>query len=200
MRPDVEPSRTSATLLLQAAPLMLVLFVLFPRVQGPVFGFPQAAYAGVTGLSDSMSPGDLASLGLSDEVAFRVDFYDAAPKPAELYWRGPVLWDFDGRTWRMGAANPPRTFPSRLPARALRGDAGAESHALAVRGGSCRPPSRRGELLTADFQLLGPRPVRVRERYEMSSHLGYRARPRRGEVRGAATRPAPAGRCQSPGP
>ena len=95
--------RTAGALMAQGAPLMLALFLLFPRVQGPLFGFPQATSAGVSGLSDSMSPGSLSSLSLSDEVAFRVQFQSVPPKAQSLYWRGPVLWDFDGNTWTMGS-------------------------------------------------------------------------------------------------
>ncbi len=57
-------------------------------------------------LSDTMSPGDIDQLALSDEVAFRVRFATAAPPPQERYWRGPVMHDFDGRTW------PARPFPA----------------------------------------------------------------------------------------
>ena len=97
--------RTAGLLMVQAVPLMLALFLFFPRIQGPVFGLPQAVSTGVTGLSDNMSPGDLANLGLSDEVAFRVEFHTpAAAAQPSMYWRGPVLWDFDGRTWTMGSA------------------------------------------------------------------------------------------------
>ena len=103
--PPLRALRSAGTLMLQGAPLMLVLFLLFPRVQGPLFGFPQATSAGVTGLSDSMSPGSLSNLSLSDEVAFRVQFHSPPPEAKNLYWRGPVLWDFDGRTWSMGGAS-----------------------------------------------------------------------------------------------
>src|SRR5271165_5997348 len=51
-------------------------------------------------MSDTMSPGDITQLALSDEVAFRVRFAAAAPPEQERYWRGPVLHNFDGRTWR----------------------------------------------------------------------------------------------------
>src|SRR5690348_17063246 len=94
--------RVATVLLLQGAPLMMVLFLLFPRIQGPVFGFPQATSTGVTGLSQTMAPGSLSQLSLSDEVAFRVQFATTAPRPQDLYWRGPVMWDFDGRTWSIG--------------------------------------------------------------------------------------------------
>ncbi|MFA6901739.1 MAG: DUF3488 and transglutaminase-like domain-containing protein [Gallionellaceae bacterium] len=88
----------SAKLLLQAIPLTLLLFVLFPRVQGPLWGMPQDAYSS-SGLSDSMAPGTLSKLSLSQAVAFRVSFEGFPPLREQMYWRGPVLWDFDGVTW-----------------------------------------------------------------------------------------------------
>jgi transglutaminase-like putative cysteine protease len=94
--------RTAWLLLAQAVPAALVLFLLFPRVQGPLWGLPQDAFSAITGLSDSMSPGSLSQLTLSDAIAFRVDFHGDMPPRRALYWRGPVLWDFDGRTWRLG--------------------------------------------------------------------------------------------------
>jgi hypothetical protein len=49
-----------------------------------------------------MSPGNLSQLAQSDALAFRAEFQGATPAPRQRYWRGPVLWDFDGRTWSMG--------------------------------------------------------------------------------------------------
>jgi transglutaminase-like putative cysteine protease len=95
--------RAAGLLLAHAAPAALVLFLLFPRVQGPLWGLPQDAYAGMTGLSETMSPGNLSRLAQSDAIAFRAEFDGEPPPPRERYWRGPVLWDFDGRTWRMGS-------------------------------------------------------------------------------------------------
>jgi transglutaminase-like putative cysteine protease len=94
--------RSAALLLAHAAPAALVLFLLFPRVPGPLWGLPEDAYAGMTGLSDAMSPGNISRLAQSDAIAFRAEFEGDPPPPRERYWRGPVLWDFDGRTWRMG--------------------------------------------------------------------------------------------------
>jgi transglutaminase-like putative cysteine protease len=91
--------RQAGRLLLQALPIMAILFVLFPRLPGPLWGIPGAESRGRSGLSDTMSPGDLTELGLSDDVAFRVDFYGLVPGPDRLYWRGPVLSVFNGRTW-----------------------------------------------------------------------------------------------------
>src|SRR5690606_35351958 len=86
-------------LLAQAVPVMLALFLLFPRVPGPLWGVPQDAYRGMSGLSDTMAPGEISELSLSSAVAFRVQFEGQPPVGSRLYWRGPVLWYFDGRRW-----------------------------------------------------------------------------------------------------
>ena len=90
--------RTGA-LALQALPLALALFVLFPRLPGPFWGIAASSNAR-TGLSDEIMPGDVSDLSVSGEVAFRVRFDRDPPPPPQLYWRGPVLHDFDGTTWR----------------------------------------------------------------------------------------------------
>ena len=92
-------ARLAGALLLQALPLAVVLFVLFPRVSGPLWGLPKDAGAGVTGLSDTMSPGSISQLSRSDAVAFRVEFQGKPPPRSKRYWRGPVLNWYDGHTW-----------------------------------------------------------------------------------------------------
>jgi Mlc titration factor MtfA (ptsG expression regulator)/transglutaminase-like putative cysteine protease len=89
----------AARSLLLALPLALLLFLFFPRMAGAFWTLPQSESA-TTGLSDSMSPGSISSLGESDVPAFRVHFQSEPPPPEERYWRGPVLHDFDGYTWR----------------------------------------------------------------------------------------------------
>lgn len=79
-------------------PLALAAFWLFPRLASPLWGVPERALAR-TGLSDRMSPGDWIDLLADDSVALRADFRGAVPPPQQRYWRGPVLWQFDGRTW-----------------------------------------------------------------------------------------------------
>lgn len=85
---------------LLAIPLMIVLFLFFPRLP-PLWSINLSGANAKTGMSDSMSPGDFASLSRSSELAFRVLFKDnkIPPKP-ELYWRGMVFSDYDGVTWR----------------------------------------------------------------------------------------------------
>ncbi|MDO5609534.1 MAG: DUF3488 and transglutaminase-like domain-containing protein, partial [Pseudomonadota bacterium] len=89
-------------------PLTLAAFWLFPRVPSPMWGIPDRAKASI-GLSDSMSPGDWLDLLVDDSPALRVRFQGAPPATSQMYWRGPVLWDFDGRTWSGSA--PANTAP-----------------------------------------------------------------------------------------
>ncbi|WP_296254033.1 transglutaminase TgpA family protein [Pseudomonas sp. UBA4194] len=87
----------------QALPLMVLLFVFFPRLE-PLWSLPLPnAGQGVTGLSDSMSPADMANLGQSGEVAFRASFDGAMPAKRDLYWRALSLDAYDGRTWSQSA-------------------------------------------------------------------------------------------------
>ena len=78
-------------------PLMVALFLLFPRI-GPLWGMPHDA-SGKTGLSGSMQMGAMAEIANDDEIALRVRFDGRAPPPEAMYFRGPVLTRFDGREW-----------------------------------------------------------------------------------------------------
>jgi len=89
-----------ARLLGQALPLTIIFWLLFPRLGGPLWSLPIDSDSAETGLGETMSPGDITQLALSDEIAFRVRFRNAPPPPEELYWRGPVFNDFNGRTWK----------------------------------------------------------------------------------------------------
>jgi transglutaminase-like putative cysteine protease len=91
--------RLAGVLFAQSLPLMLVLFLLFPRVAGPLWGLPKDARGTQSGLDDQMTPGAISQLTLSDEVAFRVEFEGRPPDQSRLYWRGPVLWFTDGVKW-----------------------------------------------------------------------------------------------------
>lgn len=82
-----------------AIPLALILFLLFPRFQGPLWGKQQNNLSGVTGLSDFMEPGNVVDLALSDQIAFRVKFPGFIPSPPQRYWRAIVLDTFNGKRW-----------------------------------------------------------------------------------------------------
>ena len=172
LRPRV---RMAAVLMLQAIPLTVVLFLLFPRIQGPLWGLAQNAYA-TSGLDDTMSPGSLSSLALSEAVAFRVNFTSPPPLREQMYWRGPVLWNFDGRTWSQGKA-----IRSKQPQLDNLGQPADYTVTL--------EPHNKTWLfalelpvqvsitagLTDDFQLLQKDTVKARLRYSARSQLGYRA-------------------------
>jgi protein-glutamine gamma-glutamyltransferase len=173
--PDYRPQlRLSAVLLAQSAPLMIVFFILFPRVQGPLWGMPADTHAGLTGLSDSMSPGAINKLVFSEEVALRAEFAGPVPPPNKLYWRGPVLLDFDGLTWTA----PPRPSLDGVVLERrenpVRYSVTVEPHnrrwlfALDMPG--ALPP---GASITPEYQLLAPAPVVSRRRYETVSYLDY---------------------------
>jgi protein-glutamine gamma-glutamyltransferase len=85
--------------LLYAIPLAVVLFMFFPRLPGAFWSLPRSGEA-ETGLGDTMSPGSISQLTSSYDIAFRVVFDGRPPPPTERYWRGPVLHDFDGYTWK----------------------------------------------------------------------------------------------------
>ncbi|MEN8200835.1 MAG: DUF3488 and transglutaminase-like domain-containing protein [Thermodesulfobacteriota bacterium] len=93
--------RLSATLMIQALPILLVMFFLFPRIQGGLWG-RNPVHSARSGFSDEIRFGTIAQLVESKEVAFRVEFDGEIPKREDLYWRGIVLWQFDGETWRRG--------------------------------------------------------------------------------------------------
>ena len=173
--PLVARLRMAAVLLLQAIPLALVLFVLFPRVQGPLWGMPQDAYAS-SGLDDKMSPGSLSRLSLSDAVAFRVTFDGAPPKRDQMYWRGPVLWEFDGRTWTPGKTA--RTKPPQLDSLGSPTDytVTLEPHNKPWLFALEMPVQLSVPFdLAYDFQLHHKSAVNARLRYSARSHPGYRA-------------------------
>ena len=168
--------RHAAAIIVQGVPIMLALFLLFPRVQGPLWGLPQINYSAKSGLSESMAPGDVSSLSLSDEVAFRVLFENQPRTASQFYWRGPVLWNYDGRTWRADAnltAAPGRQLEALGPP--LRYTVTMESHdrhwMFAIDLPLLVP---QGAYLTTDYQLLSRRIVRERLRYDMESSPQYR--------------------------
>ena len=90
---------TGGRLLLYAAPLAIAMWIFFPRIATPFWAVPMDTGTATSGLSDTMSPGDISSLSLSNAVAFRATFADRIPEPRDRYWRGLVLTHFNGRTW-----------------------------------------------------------------------------------------------------
>ncbi len=165
----------SAWLMLQALPMMLVLFFLFPRVAGPLWNMPSDEQ-GSSGLSDRMSPGDISKLSLSDAVAFRVDFESAVPAGNELYWRGPVLGRQRGKAWipyPVQMRNQPDYEP-QSPAINYRVtlQPNYKYWLFALDLPSAPPPDA---IMLADYQVRSRTPVSSLKSYPMASHLQYRA-------------------------
>lgn len=176
-RPVREQLRLAGVLLAQAMPLMLVLFVFFPRIAGPGWGLPEDSQAGVTGLSDSMTPGAISSLAQSDEIAFRVKFTGDAPAASLRYWRGPVLWHTDGRRWTAGRME----LQPRAPQQAVRYDGQPVHYTVTLEGHQQHwllaldlPVDISVPALhSVDFQFLAYKPVRTRTRYSATSWPRY---------------------------
>ena len=161
-----------------AAPLALLLFVAFPRIQGPLWGLPGDAHAGSTGMSNSMAPGSMSSLAQSDETAFRVRFLDRAPPQSQLYWRGPVLGDFDGRTWtqvRHRAAEPEPALSFGIAGQPVRHQvtlepsAGRWIFALELPDALPRLDNNRANA-SAEMEITAAFPLTERLRYDVTSY------------------------------
>ena len=190
------PIKTGLVMLAQALPLMLVMFLVMPRI-GSLWAVPQARQA-TFGVSDRMSPGDFTDLSASGKIAFRAEFEGEIPRQQELYWRGLVLSQFDGREWSSAGQG-----------RGWGGYGGIASLRWSNRSGSAdnfandkmverlgRPlkysvtleatgahwayalstpvPETPGIALTRDFTLLSVKPALSKIRYDVTSWLDYR--------------------------
>lgn len=141
--------RDAALMLLAALPVALILFVTFPRLAEPLWGLPDEVMDGKTGLSDSMSPGSIANLYIDDSAAFRAEFNGVPPPPEQRYWRGPVLWQFNGDTWE-------RSFlASRTPAAEVPPDSDDFLYTIQLE------PHERRWLFALDYPVTTPREARI---------------------------------------
>lgn len=173
--------RTAANLLLQAVPIAALLFLLFPRLDGPLWGLPADAHASRTGLSDTMSPGQISRLGESDEVAMRVKFEGDAPPPSAMYWRGPSFARFDGQTWTVSqfqrnAGMLPRVEPdaSSLVSYAVTIEPTNRKWLFALEAPVRVELPFGNATMLADMQLVANRRVSDRLRYRVESASAFR--------------------------
>jgi len=182
--------KLASKLILQALPLMLVLFVFFPRVAGPLWRLPEDARGGKTGLSEEMSPGRISQLNQSDEIAMRVKFDGQVPDPRQLYWRGPVLWDFDGYVWSterplddealpLWPHGPPVTYTITLEAHDRPWLFVLDlPHSFLAENGETYVLDHAGDIpgtgkLTSDFQLRAETYIKSTKRYRVTSYTQY---------------------------
>lgn len=184
-----EAAKTAAWMALLGAPIMAVLFVLFPRL-APLWGIPADAMSGRSGLSSQMQVGNVATLALDESVAFRVKFEGEPPAQSDLYFRGPVLSNFDGREWR---PLQPR-LGSRFPL-VYYGPSGLRGLGTPVRYQVTLEPNNRPWLLVLDaavkapaapgletvmsteLQWMATRPVTDLLRYQAESYVDFRHGP-----------------------
>ncbi len=194
-RPPLAASmRTAGTMALLGAPIMALLFVLFPRM-APLWGVPSDPQAGRSGLSGEMRVGSIAELALDDTVAMRVRFLtpgNAPPPQEQLYFRGPVLSLFDGREWLAPSSRNAREFDWRPPTPAQ-----LEVEGEPLRYETTLEPSQRPWLLvldaarerpvlpegttafqSPDLQWVANRPVTAVLRYLAESYPHFRHGPR----------------------
>ena len=186
--------RMAGLMVAQALPAMALLFVFFPRIQGPLWEFPDDSHGAKTGLSDSLSPGSVTRLALSQETAFRVDFEGKIPPSKNLYWRGPVFSATDGRNWSPSPERPlGQGRKPRLSGDFHRYTVTLEPHNQRWIFALEMPDSFPDEFSqTADFQLMAKEAVVERKQYRLTSRTTFATGPlSEGEARRASHLPVP---------
>lgn len=163
-----------------AFPIGLVLFLLFPRWSSPLWGIPEDALDARSGLSDSMTPGSIQSLFMDDSPAFRATFESVMPSHDQLYWRGPVFWEFDGSTWQVSFLShnlmaDSKPDPDRAPFRYEVQMEPTEQRWLFALDYPALVPRRTR--LTMDYQLLSRRPITQLHTYAMASNPNFQDTP-----------------------
>ncbi|RZJ24156.1 MAG: DUF3488 domain-containing protein [Haliea sp.] len=187
--PLLQAAKTAAWMTLVGAPVMIVLFLFFPRLS-PLWGTPTDAMAGRSGLSANMQVGNIASLALDDSIAMRVKFDGAPPLQQDLYFRGPVLTNFDGREWRplqprlsSGFVKPQGMAQLQVFGAPVGYEVTLEPNSrpwILVLDATAMPPTSPGLstlLSTAELQWIATRPVTDLLRYRAESHFQFRYGP-----------------------
>lgn len=187
--------RKGSVMMLQAVPLMVLLFIFIPRL-GPIWSVELPSQKARSGVSDQMTPGDIAELSKSDALAFRATFSGPIPPQDQLYWRGVVLSELVGRTWRQASrelalasrtaqdlklsGNPLITWGDQFQRwpNALKKQGQALHYTVILE------PTQQNWLyalavpqisnvdigVTRDFTLIAREPVRLRQQYEVRSY------------------------------
>lgn len=164
---------TTCKLLAQAAPLVVVLFLLFPRVNMGFWVGIRDVRSTVSGFSDRLSPGSIASLGNSTDIAFRAEFPDRKTRPpGPMYWRGLVMWHCEGLEWR-APYSPASTSDSKQSSpssKVIRQSITIAPHSARWMFALDRPfQVPRGAMLARGNYLWSLQPIRKARRYEVVS-------------------------------
>jgi transglutaminase-like putative cysteine protease len=169
----------SAALLAQGLPVMVVLFLFFPRIAGPLWKLPDDGRKARTGLSEIIEPGSVSRLSQSPEPAFRVDFEGRPPPPGQRYWRGPVFWHTDGTRWTLLQERPPRPSGTiEFSGPAYRYTVTLEPHHRKWIFALDLPRSLPPEVFqTPEYLLLARHELVERRQYALASSPRYRTGP-----------------------
>ena len=182
--PLMVAAKIAAKMVLLGAPIMVVLFMLFPRL-APLWGMPGGPAQGKSGLSADMRVGTIAKLALDDSIALRIKFDDKPPAAKDIYLRGPVLASFDGREW-LPSKNYPANAKLRVSGRPINYEVSLEPNNkpwLFVVDAAATAPSLAGyELrMTPDLQWLSNRPITELVRYKAQSYTQFSYGPQEAE-------------------
>ncbi|HPB74881.1 MAG TPA: DUF3488 and transglutaminase-like domain-containing protein [Chromatiaceae bacterium] len=171
-----EPVTLVLRLTLQSLPLTLLLFVLFPRLDAPLWSFLPVEEVARSGINEWLEPGSVSELVLDGSLAFRVRFDGPVPAAEGLYWRGPVAWNTDGRRWSGGR---PDQFAGLVSAVGQTGHAGQTlTYQVTLEPSRQRwlfaldwpvATPERDAVLTHDLQLLASKPIVETRTYRVIS-------------------------------
>ncbi|HUL63050.1 MAG TPA: DUF3488 and transglutaminase-like domain-containing protein [Burkholderiaceae bacterium] len=178
--PAARKLRLVGLVLAKSLPLAAAMFLLFPRVSGPLWGLPGDTIGNRTGLSESMSPGSISRLLESNEIAFRAQFRNAPPRNDQLYWRGPVLGYFSGRFWaplRVRAVSPPpldlRGDTSMATDYTVTLEAHQRDWLFALEMAALPTGDPLGPRFTPEAQMLSKQLINERVRYHLVSYTRF---------------------------
>jgi len=166
----------ASKMVIYAIPLTIIVFIVFPRTSSPLWGLPEDAFQAKTGLSDNMSPGKISKLSESQAVAFRVLFKSSLPATSNIYWRGPVLWSFDGDTW-----SAPESQYDKLKNTALLKTSNRVDYIITLEPHNnfwlfaLDLPTNIPDFanLSSDMELISRKRINHITRYEQTSYLDY---------------------------
>jgi transglutaminase-like putative cysteine protease len=178
------PVRTTCKLLIQASPLVVLFFLVFPRINAGLRLDLRPFRSSNTGFSDRLSPGNIAALANSSDIAFRAEFPGSSTRPSgPMYWRGVVMWHCDGMEWRAPYAPRPQAASTTPEVAGGRGLSVQSSDAKEIQQRITLAPhgarwmfaldrpikTVRGAMLARGDYLWSVQPIRKSRQYDVAS-------------------------------